>query len=89
MSVADHRFTMASAMADLDRSGWDIVHVENSWILTKARKVITPGHQYFVFHVHPKKTSNYGMLNCVKPWKSCKHEIPDSVWFLFNLMRND
>lgn len=88
MSVKEEnfRFTMASAIADLDRSGWDIVHIEDSWILTKAR-MFTNGYPYFAFHVHPGLAGNYGLLNSIKPYKSCTHTMPDSVWFLFKLMK--
>jgi hypothetical protein len=94
MSVREEnfRFTMANAIVELEKSGWKIMHIEDSWIMTKSRlPIVVKGksYQYYVFHIHPGLSGKYGLLNSIKPHKSCEHDMPNSVEFLFKLMRED
>ncbi len=92
----DIRWRMACAIVDLEKAGWNILHVEESWIVTKSnlpRRVGGLTYQYHVFHIHPKPTTaNYrGNISHIKPYKSCKRYccMPDHVRFLFNLIKED
>lgn len=69
---------MTGAMNIFHKTGWEVCHVEESWVITRStRSWQTPG--YYLFHVHPQRIVRY---------IECKHDMPEQVRFLFNLVQD-
>lgn len=91
--IEKNSWLMSGAITELEKAGWNIVYIENNWILTESsrERINGPGYQHHVFHVHSKRNINYqtSIYQNIKPYKSCQHDMPDPVSFLFKLLRDN
>lgn len=71
--------TMVQAMNIFSRTAWEVCHVEEKWVLTKATAHWQPPG-YYVFHIHPKGIIRH---------EECPHEMPYHIRSLFNLMKDN